>query len=268
MPWVWIALGAVVVAGGCLAGGPASAALSDVFEFQRGLRYARGRFVGLVQPGRYWIVARNTTIDIVDVRPGYITAPGQELLSSDGVALKLSLVAKIELLKPDVATLQVQNYQQAIYVIMQLAAREIVGAATVEDLLQGRARLGEQLQERCAGQVEEIGVKLHSVEVRDLMLPGDLKRIFAQVVEARQQGMAALERARGETAALHNLGNAARLVEGSPALLQLRVLEQLAASPAAHWSLERREVCPRCLHSRRREGVALRGPRRLHKSRP
>jgi regulator of protease activity HflC (stomatin/prohibitin superfamily) len=74
------------------------------------------------------------------------------------------------------------------------------------------------------------GLQLKSVELKDLMFPGALKRIFAQVVEARQQGLAALEKARGETAALRNLANAARLVEAAPALLQLRLLQQIAAS--------------------------------------
>jgi regulator of protease activity HflC (stomatin/prohibitin superfamily) len=73
--------------------------------------------------------------------------------------------------------------------------------------------------------VVEIGVKLLSVEIRDLMLPGDLKRIFAQEVQARKEGLAALERARGERAALRSLANAARLVQDNPALLQLRLLQ-------------------------------------------
>jgi regulator of protease activity HflC (stomatin/prohibitin superfamily) len=72
-----------------------------------------------------------------------------------------------------------------------------------------------------------LGVELAEVDVKDVMLPGPTKRLLAQVVEARQQGLAALEKARGETAALRNLANAASLLEEKPALLQLRMLHQL-----------------------------------------
>lgn len=77
---------------------------------------------------------------------------------------------------------------------------------------------------------EELGLDLRSVDLRDLTFPGDLKRTFAQVVAARHEGLAALERARGETAALRNLANAARMMEGNPALLHLRLIQQLGSA--------------------------------------
>src|SRR5260370_21107736 len=100
----------------------------------------------------------------------------------------------------------------------------------VEDLLASRPQLGTSLMEKGVAPIAEMGVKLSSVEVRDLMMPGDLKKIFAQEVQARKEGLAALERARGETAALRSLANAARLGQYNPALLQLRLLQTPAPS--------------------------------------
>src|SRR5688572_29596279 len=93
----------------------------------------------------------------------------------------------------------------------QLAMREVVGGAPIEDLLARRQELGSAAAELARQKLEEIGVRLRSLEVKDIMFPGPLKRVFAQVVEAREEGRAALEKARGETAALRNLANAARL---------------------------------------------------------
>jgi regulator of protease activity HflC (stomatin/prohibitin superfamily) len=91
-------------------------------------------------------------------------------------------------------------------------------------------KIGPAVFERTASKLARIGIELLSVDVRDVMVPGDLKRVFAGVVAARKEGEAALERVRSETAALRNLANAGRMVEENPGLLQLRMLQQLGAS--------------------------------------
>src|SRR5919109_4502878 len=101
---------------------------------------------------------------------------------------------------------------------------------TVEDVLSRRSEIGGEVLGRSQEAVRKIGVELESVDVKDLMLPAATKRLLNQVVDARQQGLASLEKARGETAALRSLANAARLVEANPSVLQLRTLQQLAAS--------------------------------------
>jgi regulator of protease activity HflC (stomatin/prohibitin superfamily) len=200
-----------------------------VVEYERGLRYRRGRFVGTVPPGTHWVSRRSGSITKVDIRPYVLTIPGQELLTSDGIGVKVSLVAKVEIVDPATAVNEVQNYTQALYTIFQVALREIVSAQSLEDLLGGRGEVGRKVFDASTEPARALGLKVISADVRDLMLPGDLKRIFAQEVAARKEGLAALEKARGETAALRNLANAARMIEDNPALLQLRLLQQLGA---------------------------------------
>ncbi len=205
-------------------------ATTTIFEFERGLRYRRGRFIKVLGPGAHWMSRRSGRISKVDVRAFYLVVPGQELLSLDGIAIKVSLAANLQVVDPNLAVNTVQDYRAAVYAVLQLACRELVSAMKVEDLLASRPQLGASLMEKGAAPIAEMGVKLISVDVRDLMLPGDLKKIFAQEVQARKEGLAALERARGETAALRSLANAARLVQDNPALLQLRLLQTLGAS--------------------------------------
>lgn len=166
----------------------------------------------------------------VDLRLVHIVLPGQEVLSADGVTLRLSLGGTWRMADPATAVNEVQDHRQALYLTVQLAVRRVIGEAPVDDTLERRAELGGRVMELAAPEVARLGLELLSLDVRDIMFPGDLKRVFAQVVQARKEGQAALEKSRGETAALRNLANAARLVEGNPALLQLRLLQQLGSA--------------------------------------
>jgi regulator of protease activity HflC (stomatin/prohibitin superfamily) len=192
-----------------------------VFEFEQGLKYRNGRFRGVLGPGRHWIYRPQTMIRKVDTRPRFVSLAGQEVLSADGVTLKVSLAAEYQLADPERAINKVENYEQALYLTLQFAIREMIGQANIEDVLARREEFGSAILEKTASTVDQLGLKLLSVNVKDVMFPGDLKKIFTQVVQAQKEGQAALEKARGETAALRNLANAAKMVEGNPTLLQL-----------------------------------------------
>jgi regulator of protease activity HflC (stomatin/prohibitin superfamily) len=202
-----------------------------IFEYERGLKYVKGRFKQVLPPGQYWVwLFGSTFIRKVDIRPQYVSVPGQAVLTADGVGLKISLTAVYEISDPVVAINQVSDYHQALYMTLQNSLREMVGAIAIDDLMGTRTQLNQQLLESSASQVASLGLRLISVSIKDLMLPGDLKKLYAQVVQARQEGLAQLERARGETAALRNLANAARLANDNPNLLKLRLVQALEHS--------------------------------------
>ncbi len=196
-----------------------------IFEYERGLRFVRGRLRSELGAGLYRYVRAYTVIRKVDTRPVQLPVNGQEVLSKDGVAVKVSLSAGYRVTDARAATLNADNYITALYTELQQALRAAVSASEVETLLQNRAELGPQILQTCQPAAERLGLVLERLAIRDLTLPGDLKKIFAQVVKARQEGLAALERARGETAALRNLANAAQMVQRNPQLLQLRLLQ-------------------------------------------
>lgn len=201
-----------------------------VHDYERGLRYRRGQFTGLMDAGTYVSFRPNSQIQVIDVRPAFVTIDGQDVLMADGVNIRISLVARYVVGDPAAAVRGDQDYQRALHLILQLALREALAGRTAEELLATRRELGPTVMERSASAVARIGIELLSVDVRDLMLPGELKRAFAGVVAARKEGEIALERARGETAALRNLANAARMVEEHPALVQLRLLQEVGGS--------------------------------------
>ena len=115
----------------------------------------------------------------------------------------------------------------ALHLELQIALREIISSTEIDDILAKRQEIGTELFNRTGAKVGALGLRLLSVGLKDIMFPGDLKKMFVQLVQARKEGQAALERARGETAALRSLANAAKMVEDNPMLLQLRLLQAL-----------------------------------------
>ena len=111
-----------------------------IFEFQRGMLYREGRFIRVLEPGRYLLRARDTLVRPVDIRPAFVTIPGQEVLSSDGVTLKVSIVAQYEVADLDVAFNKTQDAMSALYLTLQMALRDIVGGAKIDELLENRSR--------------------------------------------------------------------------------------------------------------------------------
>jgi len=201
-----------------------------VHDHERGLRYNRGRLKGLLDPGAYLQFRPVSEIRVFDVRPAFVTIDGQDVLTADGVNLRISLVARYLVGDPAAAVGGDQDYRRALHIILQLGLREALSGRTADEILAARAELGPAVMERSAAALARVGVELLSVDVRDLMLPAELKRAFAGVVAARKEGEIALERARGETAALRNLANAARMLEDHPGLVQLRLLQEIGGS--------------------------------------
>lgn len=113
---------------------------------------------------------------------------------------------------------------------MQMAVRQLISGEKVDSIIEQRASLSGRIVELTQEKIAALGLRLISAEIKDVMLPGELRRTFAQVVKAEKEGQAALERARGETAALRSLANAAKMAEGNPNLLQLRALQLMSES--------------------------------------
>lgn len=198
-------------------------------EYESGMLYKHGQFKKLLGAGRFWINGWSTEITRVDGRLKTDTIPGQEVLTQDQVGLKVSIGIQYAIEDPEKALHISESYYSDLYQTAQLALRSIVGNQKIEELLENRSAIGAALLEMVVPDAEKIGLKIHRIDVKDIMFPGDLKKIFAEEVKARKESQAALERARGESAALRNLANAAKMLENNPALMDLRVLQTLSS---------------------------------------
>lgn len=198
-----------------------------IFDYERGVVYRRGKFHRVLSAGVYWLFTRIDMFQKIDVRTRFLTIPGQEILSSDNISVKVSIALSFQVDDPQKALSSTANYTEALYLIMQLGMRDLFSATPIESLLAERADMSKKLFEETRDKVLGIGLTLLSADLKDFMFPGEMKNLFAQVVIARNEGLAALERARGENAALRNLANAAKMLENNPALMQLRILQTL-----------------------------------------
>jgi regulator of protease activity HflC (stomatin/prohibitin superfamily) len=201
-----------------------------VYEYQKGLKYTKGRYSTTVNAGQYWIISTFSSIVPVDIRPQFVTVQGQDVLSADGVTLKVSLAAEFQVADPNVAINKNADSKNSLYLTLQMAVRELVGKEKIDTLIENRAGFSAKLAELTSEKAAGYGLKLISADIKDIMFPGEMKKAFSQLVKAQKEGQAALEKARGETAALRSLANAARMMDDNPNLFQLRALQSLENS--------------------------------------
>lgn len=201
-------------------------------EWERVLLYKDGRYEELMGPGRHRRVRwRRRRVRVV-IRPRQLVVPAQEVLTADGLSIKISLTAVVRVVDPRLWHEAVEEPDDFIYTALQIALREAVSRRTLDDVLTAREALSEALVGPVRLTAETVGVSLDRVAARDIMVPSELRRAAADVATARAHGMAALERARSEVAATRALANAARLVREQPALLQLRTLQAIESGGA------------------------------------
>ena len=200
-----------------------------VHELQHVVRIHDGRVDGLLPPGRHWVSKKADRLWYESATDQVVTVPGQEMLTADGAGVRATVAATIAVTDP-LAVVRNGGWHQAFYLAVQLALRTAVAERDLAALLEQRNELDRVLTDAVGPQAGPLGLTLRAIAVRDFIVPGELKRAVADIVSARLSGQAALERARGETAALRNLANAARQMADNPALFQLRLLQQIEAS--------------------------------------
>jgi regulator of protease activity HflC (stomatin/prohibitin superfamily) len=204
-----------------------------IYEYERGLLYKNGKLLRVLEAGRYRLWRWNhTRIEVVDVRRQSVQIANQKLLTSDQVTVTINIVADYEIADVALATHSVANHQSQLYEDVQLAARNIVGSVSVDDLLEKRLEINAQLQEAVVGSAASYGVRVLAVGVKDVILAAKVRDLLMKEVEAKRVAQAMLIGAREEVAAMRALVNAARLAADNPALLRLRELEVARAFSA------------------------------------
>ena len=191
----------------------------QVFVIQKGVRK------GPLDTGDNLFAGRNLEVIRLDTRSMDMQVPGQELPTKDQIAIKVSALARYRITDGERLLDSAERWEYRVYSEVQVALRQVVTDLDLEEVLAQRGEIGQKLEAALAAVFETYGLVLESVQLLDVMLPGDLKRAMSQAAEARAIGKAKLESARAETASLRNLANAAKLLKENSALLDLRTLE-------------------------------------------
>lgn len=198
-------------------------------ERHLGLLLVDGVITETLGPGlhAFWRHNRDLKVEQVDTRLQAMEVQGQEILTKDKVSLRVNLSATYRVVDPVRARTGLGNFAEHLYRVLQFGLRQTVGARTLDVLLGNKGELDGEIQRYAKAKVEEYGLQVDGVGVKDLILPGDMKDILNQVVEAEKVAQANVIRRREETAATRSLLNTAKLMDDNPILLRLKELETL-----------------------------------------
>lgn len=202
-------------------------AIKVVQEYERGVIFRLGRFVGAKGPGLFFIIPFIDRMIKVDLRTVTLDVPSQEAISRDNVTLKVNAVVYFRVMDPGKAIIQVEDYRRATWQIAQTTLRNVIGQSELDELLAHREKVNDELQKIIDEQTEPWGIKVSLVEVKDVELPSTMQRAMARQAEAEREKRAKIIHASGEFEASKALGEAAEIIGRQPATLQLRYLQTL-----------------------------------------
>lgn len=205
----------------------AFSAIKIVQEYERGVIFRLGRFVGAKGPGLFFIVPFIDRMIKVDLRVVTLDVPAQEAISRDNVTIKVNAVVYFRVFDPGKSIINVEDYRRATWQIAQTTLRNVIGQSELDELLAHREKVNEQLQRIIDEQTEPWGIKVSLVEVKDVELPQTMQRAMARQAEAEREKRAKIIHAGGEFEAAKTLGQAAQIIGQEPATLQLRYLQTL-----------------------------------------
>ena len=204
-----------------------SSAVRVVQEYERGVIFRLGRLVGPRGPGLFLIVPFVDRMVKVDLRVVTMEIPPQEIITRDNVTMRVSAVLYFRVVDPGAAVTRVADYVRASFQIAQTTLRSVLGQSELDELLANREQINDRLQQIIDTQTEPWGIKVSTVEVKDVELPEAMQRAMARQAEAEREKRAKIIHAEGELQAAQTLADAARVIGSEPQTLQLRYLQTL-----------------------------------------
>jgi len=226
---VSLAMGSVLgVISGLVVGGIAAMSPKVAAQWERAVVLRLGRYTGLEGPGPFWIVPFIDTVPAwIDQRTVTTSFAAEETLTSDTVPVNVDAVLFWMVYDPEKAALEVQNYAEAVSWAAQTGLRDIIGRTSLTELLRGRERIEEELQALIDERCTPWGVTVHSVEMRDIIIPTSLQDAMSREAQASREKQARIILGEAEVEIAHMFDKAAEAYVDNPIALQLRAMNIL-----------------------------------------
>lgn len=199
-----------------------------VQPWERAVVLRSGELVRVVDAGRHRR-GRREVWHIVDTRPRWLALSTQEVLTADGLQVRVTPVVLYRVTDPAAWLTEAEQPVVALYTLAQLALRDALTGTPLDEVLAARDALLDGAREKLAVGSTRLGAEVVEFRVRDVTLPAELRSAYSETARAREEGRAKLERARADAAALRSMANAAQVLEAHPALLELRAIEAAGA---------------------------------------
>ncbi len=202
-----------------------------VNDGQVGLLFVDGTHQRMLEPGMhaFWNVGKTVQVRVVDLKRQSLDVTGQELLTRDKVTIRVNISAEYRVVDPLKAVSDVKDFADALYRALQFAFRQTLGTLTLDQILERKVTVNAEAAEKVRADMAAIGIEVSAIELKDVILPGEMRDILNQVVAAEKQAEANVIRRREETNATRSLLNTAKVMAENPVMLRLKELEALEA---------------------------------------
>lgn len=201
--------------------------IRQVNQYQRGVMFTFGKYTGTKNPGWRLVIPVFQKMTKVDIRTKVVDVPDQDAITKDNVSIRINAVIYYKIKDASKSVIEVENYYFAVSQLAQTTMRNIVGEATLDDLLKNRQEIADRIESIVEKTTDQWGVQVEAVELKDIGLPDDLKRTMAKAAEAEREKKAVIIQSEGEVLAAENVSKAARMLSESPGALHLRTLQSI-----------------------------------------
>lgn len=197
-------------------------------EYERAVIFRLGRLIGVKGPGLFLLIPFIDRMVKISLRTVTLDIPPQDVITKDNISIKVNAVLYFKVIHPSKAIIEVENYLYATNQIGQTTLRSILGQSDLDEILSERESINHKLQQIIDDSTEPWGVKVTSVELKQIDLPLEMQRAMARQAEAERERRSKIINADGEFQAANKLTEAAQLIEQHPTALQLRFLQTLS----------------------------------------
>lgn len=201
--------------------------VKQINEYERGVKFTLGKFSKIMNPGWNIVVPIFQSFRKVDIRTKAVDVPEQEAITKDNVSIKINAVLYYEIFDASKAILAVENFNYAVSQLAQTTMRNVVGTVSLDELLTEREKISGEICSIVDEATDPWGIKVANVELKDISLPEEMKRVIAKIAEAEREKQAVITKAAGEVEASKNLAKAAETMAKSPGALHLRTLSTI-----------------------------------------
>ena len=201
--------------------------IKQINQYQNGVKFTLGKYSGLMAPGWRLVLPIIQFYQKIDLRVKAVDVPNQEAITKDNISVSVNAVIYYKVKEADKAVLEVENFYYAISQLAQTTMRNAVGQVDLDELLSQRDRVSENIRGVIDKATDPWGIKVDNVELKDITLPEEMKRVIGKQAEAEREKRAIIIKAEGEVIAADNMAKAAGILAGSVGALHLRTLQSI-----------------------------------------
>lgn len=203
------------------------ASIKQIDEYERGVLFSFGKYKKTLTPGWKIVLPIIQSYKKVDIRTKVVDVPEQDAITRDNVSIRINAVVYYKIFDASMAILEVENFYYAVSQLAQTTMRNAVGEVSLDELLSEREKISQKICEIIDKATDPWGIKVENVELKDVSLPEEMKRVIARVAEAEREKQAVITKSVGEIEASNNLAIAANKLNENPVAVHLRTLETI-----------------------------------------